>query len=343
MPSQTVPECPTGPLPTSYLQDNYMIKKLTNGCFGDVYASIPKARADRILTAYKRALATKRKTLVDLREALQVVKISDIPCDNGYRSDSGDDLNLEVDILQRFAPASSSNIVSVLSCDPLREGKNWYTLELLTAGSLEDLLEAYTEPSSTMPFCPEAFIWHILHQLTSALLLIHFGIVGDQRLRNLPASRHGDVHLGNLLMRKPDPNSPSSFRDYPDIVLADFGQARPLPTNSAARSRAMSFHRQVRDAKDGIAAVERVARTGTFYGANLATIWDDFSSLLRSENNESGENEDLMHKMLALRRAAAQRRESRYEPLPERVSAWMARETVSWEELEEVFAVLKSS
>jgi serine/threonine protein kinase len=341
---------PQSPIPSSCTRNHYILKKRGSGVFGDIYTSIPKATADSILADYDHTPASKAQTLINLRASLQATKVSSNPCEGHVRKHNGDDLDLEVAVLQKFRAATSSpHIVSLLDADPLPNCKMWCCLELLTAGSLDDLLEQYTAPHSTMPHVPESFIWHILHQLCCAFLLLHFGITGkdDRCDESLPQFYHHDIHLGNILLRRSEAGkaTSASFGDYPDIVLCDFGQAKEVPSSTSAppNERARGFRQQVRDVENGLVSIERIARvsTDTSTKTSLESVWEGFMADLMAGKDESGRNDLLLEKLRKLRDVAEQKRGKLYEPLPEGVREWLAREAVSDEEFEAAFAELR--
>ena len=100
------------------------------------------------------------------------------------------------------------NIIRVLSVhdDVPRLGQTTMVLEHCDG---EDLLSLSRHACLTRTRIPEAFIWHVLYHV---LLVLH-------RLDEC-STCHGDLHLGNVLLR-----GTGDQRSYPDVVVADFGMA----------------------------------------------------------------------------------------------------------------------
>ena len=98
-------------------------------------------------------------------------------------------------------------------------------LEYCSGGDLGDFAYSYQVKGIRVP---ESFIWHTYIQLSEALAYIHTGYTRESRPtpRSWQAILHRDIKPDNVFLRKP---SSSSRTNYPDIVLADFGIAKPKP------------------------------------------------------------------------------------------------------------------
>lgn len=77
---------------------------------------------------------------------------------------------------------------------------------------------------------PRAFVWHVGFQLAEALLFLFFGITDfkdGKAVPHWPLICNRDVHSGNVFLQ---PRSKGICNDglgnFPDIVLADFGEAK---------------------------------------------------------------------------------------------------------------------
>lgn len=147
-------------------------------------------------------------------------------------------------------------------------------MEYCDLGSLQKMIKRYTNHNANRlatpgrqqqqqqpPTCfsvPEAFVWHVLHSLASALQYLHHGIAGNDRreppepkdLTEWPPILHRDIKPDNILLRTApgvlslykDTSQPSVYphwpfnnedpeggdRTYPKIVLADFVSAIAL-------------------------------------------------------------------------------------------------------------------
>ena len=96
-------------------------------------------------------------------------------------------------------------------------------LEYCNGGDLQRLLNLYSAHGRTLP---ESFAWHAFRQIAEGLAFIHYGY--DHKLgpnQKLPVDTwrkviHADLKPENILLRMS-----KSSRDYPDLVLADFGNS----------------------------------------------------------------------------------------------------------------------
>ena len=95
-------------------------------------------------------------------------------------------------------------------------------LEYCDGGDLHGLLECYRNHGRTLP---ESFAWHAFRQIAEGLAFIHQGY--DHKLgpnQTLPNTWkkviHADLKPENIFLRVP-----KTAGDYPDLVLADFGNS----------------------------------------------------------------------------------------------------------------------
>jgi serine/threonine protein kinase len=96
---------------------------------------------------------------------------------------------------------------------------------------------------------PEAFVWHVFFSLVRALVYLRTGSTHPDEVRSARGWTpliHRDIKPDNIFLRAPtttttttfSSSSSSSFfasstsRDYPHIVLGDFGLAMPTPSSS---------------------------------------------------------------------------------------------------------------
>lgn len=125
----------------------------------------------------------------------------------------------EVEILHRVLPPNK-RIVNLLAFN-LEPGIELY-FEHYAGGDLEKFMTTFTRQKVRIP---EAFIWHVLYQLSDALMLLHHGYNTDCDVQtpNWRRMLHRDIKPANIFLRLPA--SESEKGAYPDIVLADFGLA----------------------------------------------------------------------------------------------------------------------
>ena len=111
-----------------------------------------------------------------------------------------------------------------------------YTVQLYydfyEAGDLGQLISRYFEQWQDIP---ETFLWHAYTQMSEALAFLHFG---HDRRQLFPgpgewiAVIHGDIKDQNIFLGPPDPSSHDLLaREYPSLVLGDFGMADIQPSN----------------------------------------------------------------------------------------------------------------
>ncbi|MCJ1469369.1 hypothetical protein MMC07_008002 [Pseudocyphellaria aurata] len=139
-----------------------------------------------------------------VRQFFAVDKIVPYPCDLG----EGKCWINDAIILPKIP--LHPNIIKVYSShvDVPRPGEMSIIFEFCAGGDLYAL--SYYAKMINEPI-PEAFLWHILHQVWAALEHLHRHDIS-----------HNDVNMGNLLFR------PVGGEAYPDVVLADFEFAQRL-------------------------------------------------------------------------------------------------------------------
>ena len=123
---------------------------------------------------------------------------------------------IEAAILQDILPERHNNVIRLDAFEPYQlEGARYY-FEYCSGGDLHQLVNRYRKHGALLP---EPFIWHVYHQLLSALEFLHRGF--DPRCPD-PERRgicHRDIKPSNIFLR------PNLDSEYPDVVLGDFGHA----------------------------------------------------------------------------------------------------------------------
>ncbi|GAB1744388.1 hypothetical protein NU219Hw_g1666t1 [Hortaea werneckii] len=196
---------------------HYEARKLGAGAFADVYVAIPKSTADKIRLREK---GTNPATMYDsLRRHLVAVKFSQSQEICANRAE--EQLRNEIHVLTQVLPEKHERIIEVLECHSTSSIK-WLTTPFVSGGDVETFASMHPDCLTT------AFICHIAVQMVEALAFLVSGATTDNGMvvrDDWPCTVHGDVHLGNMLLR-PATDGPGGFSNFPDVVLADFGCAK---------------------------------------------------------------------------------------------------------------------
>ncbi|KAI7367561.1 hypothetical protein KC354_g3330 [Hortaea werneckii] len=208
-------------MPTSsrihFNKTHYTTKKLGAGAFADVYLAIPKSTANNIRL---RGKGKNPATMYDsLRRHLVAVKFSQSQELCANRAE--EQLRNEIHVLTQVLPEKHERIVEVLECRSTSSTK-WLTTPFFSGGDVETLASLHPDCLTT------SFICHIALQMVEALAFLVSGATNDNGMvvrDDWPCTVHGDVHLGNMLLR-PATDGTKGFSNFPDVVLADFGCAK---------------------------------------------------------------------------------------------------------------------
>lgn len=275
---------------------NLVFEHIDSGSYAEVWHSIPKATAERIFSDVDSKTIDQSEAIAQLRESLQAIKIT-----KGNKYDSADDLDNEITVLNHLARSNHPHLVRIHDADTANKPPCWYTLDLLTGNTLGEYsgLLFRTPADKLEAFAPAAFGWHLIHQLTDALLTLHFGDKDGKESRTWPMYAHNDAHLNNMLFR----SGPGAYKTYPDIVLVDFGTAQKWNTRV---NRTEFFEAQRAD-------MERV-----MYYVYQSFDWaDELFEEIRDLDIQKGVNGNEVLKlwMRSLKDRAFQERNNSYVPL----------------------------
>lgn len=300
-------------------QHHYISRQISVGNYANVYFSIPKTVANQILSAFDSKTIDQNEAISRLRAGLQAIKIS-----KGKTGDTADNMDMEVAVLQHMSELNHPNLVRLQGADAAVNNKVWYTLELLTGTTFggyctvfQDLGRNHIETPA-----PKAFGWHLVLQLTEALLALHFGDKDGQQSNSWPMYSHNDIHQHNMLFR----NALGDFGNYPDVVLIDFGRVQKL---GGLTDRAAFFETQHTNMK-------RVVSSVADYGFGSVQALQDLSGEIRDLDIQKGvdDNRILKQWMRELRTRAIRERDRLYEPLhPDIVKHFEVQKTMSDVEL----------
>lgn len=313
---------------------HYIVKELASGSFGEVYASINKQVANKIIADNHSDLAT---LYAALRKAIQAAKISKA-----------------IDMAEEIALVAAMRAVVSSESSPLRtlpflfdsespdtkQVSLWITIDLLEGGTLEELTKQFwgdIRRGPTLSPIPTALLWHWIAQMAETFLYLHQGIRPDgSRDDNWTPVCHNDIHCCNIMFRSPRSSTPQSskpdFSDYPDLVLSDFG-------NAVVWYEGIERHRNWQNLKE-----KQVSDMLCELEKFLNHVEDDINQLTHVFNQnppnfspyylkEDVENtEKLFLKRIA--QIARQKRRKLYKPLPLAVRQYFETPVVSDEELE---------
>ncbi|MCJ1460351.1 Serine/threonine-protein kinase Nek2 [Mycoblastus sanguinarius] len=123
---------------------------------------------------------------------------------------------IEARVLQDIFPNRHENIIRLFHHELF--GKETplvrYYFEFCNGGDLHMLINQYMHHDSALP---EFFVWKVYLQSLEALDFLHRGFDRDS---DRPGIVHRDIKPENIFLRLP-----TSIKEYPDVVLADFGWA----------------------------------------------------------------------------------------------------------------------
>lgn len=319
-------------LKQEYEQTNYILKELGSGSFATVYLSISKIDADALLTDHAQSTQTRsnRASILDkLRAKVHAVKVR--------KSDNDEALDAEVSLLTHIGKYKHPNIVRLIDTDAGPLSKAWYTMAACNAGTLEHLLGRWPYPSQQPP---AAFAWHICAQLAAVILSLHVGTRGDRTVQHWTPIAHGDLYACNVLFSmSSDPEE--RYKDYPNLVLADFGLALLFPEtpDTDDRTRAKFVRQQVGDLRNVVTQLQPLnERLSNDEIGDALDIVDASAILPRGATINERARRALRH----LVRTATTKREELYEPLNDEFTAYFNKSIVSDEELEAAFPQLRN-
>ncbi|SMQ45869.1 unnamed protein product [Zymoseptoria tritici ST99CH_1A5] len=321
-------------------RDHYIIKELGSGAYGHAYASVPKATADQIVSELTSSPNAVPAAKARLRAGLQAAKIS--KASTGFHGKLG--LRTEIQTLQYLNNSSCPNIVHLIDADSV--SNTWLTLEMLNGRTLAQFATFIEDSYCRSP--PAGLCWHMLFELAEALLTLHCGFNGKKGkvAPDRQKYAHNDVAGRNIMFRTAPSTTEVSFRDYPGVVLVDFGSAQKVASKATDEIHSVK-HRgvdhQALDLKEAIIAIKRIFLILLRTDVRLRDALKELSSWTLDKDDAKAD-ESLLNHLLQLRDQALKARTELYKPLPPRIVAYFNQhaQVVSDRDLEKVFPELKN-
>ena len=155
-------------------------------------------------------------------KALRVCKVQER--ESLYPEEKYEDTPLEVTILRDILPRHDH--ILHLQDFVLQPHTVQLYYDYYSGGDLHGLISQYIDQWQNFP---ETFLWHAYLQMSEALSFLHYGYNPRQTCPapvDWTAVIHGDIKDRNIFLGPPDPNSSDPLaREYPSLVLGDFGMA----------------------------------------------------------------------------------------------------------------------
>ncbi|KAK5697030.1 hypothetical protein LTR17_024072 [Elasticomyces elasticus] len=274
-----------------FSQDYIPVSLLGAGTYGEAYSALSKTNADDFI---KKHIAAETPDLPYSK--VVVVKFA--------KPDHGDALAREIRfmtvVMRKMKNSHLNYALDAASSGPVQ----WLVTPLCTGGDLFYFTSAFPEVI-TVPF-----IFSVGSQLLQALVYFHYGLTErswwDKPLDSWPIVYHNDLYEANVLCR-PNAKNPA---EYPDIVLADFGQSRELIWYTEIKDKREK--KQLADYHDAADVL-----TGLLLrGKGRATDYD-LSQMIKTLGKMKMGAENILPVVRKFVRIAEQVLKEKKEPMPE--------------------------
>lgn len=318
-----------------------IVKELGFGSYGFVYASISDSDANVFAIDYDEAgedPTKKRAVLDNMRASIRAVKLCSI---DSYDQDPDlAEFQNEIGVLRYLndhylEQGGQQTVTRILEPEVGPNPRGWVLMELLTAGTLDDMQHLYWEvPQRLGSTIPADLLWHFIAQVTEALLFLHFGIVNGKKIPGHKLAAHRDLHGKNMMLRWPG----NTCGNYPDIVIVDFGRAEILDPNEVDKAKINFMYRN---------QIDDAVRFALHLEIFLVNKADNSEQSLRrvvqglADVQKSTKNQRLRLQLTRAMNVAKRRREAEYKDLPDAWIQYLSRPAVSDEELEAFLRQLK--
>ncbi|KAK4549839.1 hypothetical protein LTR36_005140 [Oleoguttula mirabilis] len=250
----------------------------------------------------------------------------------------GVELENEIHALTEALPAKHPRVIEAF--DTYDDGHiQWLTTRYMTGGDLQCFVNKFPWAVS------ESLIWHIGYQIAEGLAHLFFGANAANNMSpaaGWPCIFHGDIHLGNLFLGPAV--SGKSLGNFPDLVLADFGESDHYPASEQVPVTGfvtyLSHH--VRDLYNAGKALEELLDVLVVDGRTLArdsVLLDgiDRFGAIRVEGPKKVSKEGILKLLSGFMIVADEQRRKYYQPMPADAAASLVAEKVSDGDLEMIF------
>ncbi|KAF1960721.1 hypothetical protein CC80DRAFT_263238 [Byssothecium circinans] len=276
----------------------------------------------------KKAPSARLKHQIDFEHAVQLLIVKTHAAPDGLRGEGTLMEALHKALGEEAGPSQSFLGSYVLKAQYTDAVDSWLVLRPLFGRSLFDICGyAGSQPDSVVKDVkpiPSFFIWHIFLSLMEGLTLIHgLGVTNN------------NVCLENVVLNPYPVDRSNWFRDWPDVVLSEFGVADELDEraeNAEVRALLSLMVRIVEHYSD--VAVLRTAGVD-MRNSPLATFSDEASQIL--DLGVSMNMVDVAHRWKDLATAG---REKGHQMFPDEMMRLATNEMVDAEELARVRAVV---
>lgn len=305
------------PSQSHFRQTYVQVKYLGEGDNGYTFAAASRSLANQILASHGQRT---QAFYDDIRANLVAVKFAkDVNLEG--------DLSNEIRFLTQSITASHPRITPCL--DSHMDGAvQWLALPFCGGGDLKGFIRKHQSDLNT------AFVWHVGLQLAQGIVFLLYGITDSENMtpaRDWPSVRHGDVWSGNTLL-SPASSSSGSFRDFPDIVIADFGRAQQLMKGATKTERLRHMSGQIADINQIGATMATLQEFANYAAGPTLTGW--VNCLLSYGSNGERASDRITQIFLSKFMSTAKiERAKYYRPLSQTTAAVLAAPIVTNEEL----------
>ncbi|ESZ90291.1 hypothetical protein SBOR_9320 [Sclerotinia borealis F-4128] len=224
----------------------------------------------------------------------------------------------------QYIKSGHPNVCNLEGWADLNILRNHFSLFILEFCDMGTLFEMVKTSERTSNYIPEGFIWHAFEQLLDGLTFLHgehpaYKDLPEFRGRNRSTILR-DIKPNNIFLQSPPPGSPD--KTYPNLKLADFGEAIHLPIGG---TRDFYFGNSTCDPPDDLMSAK-------FDVWSLGVQMYFMAKAGEFPNNGCGDIRDVWGRMDAARKkevAAARSDPNRFEMIDDHLTMNLYRE-IRW-------------